>query len=182
MLIVFPPLPLSVLSSFSFRCALQDGFGQTWWTGNMSIPLQFASVYVDQMSVWSEYILEQTNKQKREIRPCEESVKNCSIRRRGYLWSIHHPIITRCIDWLDVTIKRQSGSFLFLSQLRLPAGAEKISAARAARSGSRGTYVIQRHHHCEAAVRWRHAHCCQPGQTLDIKACSKVTRRPAWKR
>ena len=23
----------------------QDGFGQTWWTGNMTIPLQFASFY-----------------------------------------------------------------------------------------------------------------------------------------
>ena len=27
--VVFPPLPLSALSSFSFHCALQDGFGQT---------------------------------------------------------------------------------------------------------------------------------------------------------
>ena len=26
---VFPPLPLSTLSSFPFHCALQDGFGQT---------------------------------------------------------------------------------------------------------------------------------------------------------
>ena len=34
----FPPLPLSALSSSPFHCALQDGFGQTWWTGNMSIP------------------------------------------------------------------------------------------------------------------------------------------------
>ncbi|WP_419631123.1 hypothetical protein, partial [Thiolapillus sp.] len=28
--IVFPPLPLSALSSSPFHCALQDGFGQTW--------------------------------------------------------------------------------------------------------------------------------------------------------
>ena len=27
--VVFPPLPLSVLSSFSFHCGLEDGFGQT---------------------------------------------------------------------------------------------------------------------------------------------------------
>ena len=27
--VVFPPLPLSALSSFPFHCALQDGFGQT---------------------------------------------------------------------------------------------------------------------------------------------------------
>ena len=28
--VVFPPLPLSALSSSPFHCALQDGFGQTW--------------------------------------------------------------------------------------------------------------------------------------------------------
>ena len=27
--VVFPPLPLSALSSSPFHCALQDGFGQT---------------------------------------------------------------------------------------------------------------------------------------------------------
>ena len=43
--VVFLPLPLSALSSSPFHCALQDGFGQTWWTGNMTIPLQFASLY-----------------------------------------------------------------------------------------------------------------------------------------
>ena len=43
--VVFPPLPLSVLSSSPFHCALQDGFSQTWWTGDMTIPLQFASLY-----------------------------------------------------------------------------------------------------------------------------------------
>ena len=36
---VFPPLPLSALSSSPFHCALQNGFGHTWWTGNMTIPL-----------------------------------------------------------------------------------------------------------------------------------------------
>ena len=36
---VFPPLPLSVLSPSPFHCALQDGFGLTWWTGDMTVPL-----------------------------------------------------------------------------------------------------------------------------------------------
>ena len=27
-----------LLSSSPFHCALQDGFGQTWWTGDMTIP------------------------------------------------------------------------------------------------------------------------------------------------
>ena len=36
--VVFLPLPLSTLSSSPFHCALQDGFGQTWWTGDMTIP------------------------------------------------------------------------------------------------------------------------------------------------
>ena len=39
---VFQPLPLYALSSSPFHCALQGGFGQTWWLGDMSIPLQFA--------------------------------------------------------------------------------------------------------------------------------------------
>ena len=43
--VVFLPLPLSALSSSPFHCALQDGFGQTWWTRDMTIPLQFASLY-----------------------------------------------------------------------------------------------------------------------------------------
>ena len=38
--VVFPPLFLSALSSSPFYCALQDGFGQTWWTGDKAIPLQ----------------------------------------------------------------------------------------------------------------------------------------------
>ena len=42
--VVFPPLSLSALPPSPFHCALQDGFGQTWWTGNMAIPLQFASL------------------------------------------------------------------------------------------------------------------------------------------
>ena len=36
--IVFPPLPLSTLSSSPFHCALQDGFSRTLWTGGMTIP------------------------------------------------------------------------------------------------------------------------------------------------
>ena len=56
--VVFPPLPLSALSSSPFHCALQDGFGQTWWTGNMTIPLQFASLYACQeVFVWSNCLL-----------------------------------------------------------------------------------------------------------------------------
>ena len=31
-----------------FPPPLKDGFGQTWWTGDMTIPLQFASLYDDQ--------------------------------------------------------------------------------------------------------------------------------------
>ena len=42
---VFPFLFLSAFSSSSFHCALQDGFCQTWWTGDMSIPPQSASLY-----------------------------------------------------------------------------------------------------------------------------------------
>ena len=37
------PPSSSAFSSSPFHCALQDGFGQTLWTGDMSIQLQFAS-------------------------------------------------------------------------------------------------------------------------------------------
>ena len=45
--VVFPPLPLSAMSSSPFHCALQeiDGFGQTWWMEDMTILLQFVSLY-----------------------------------------------------------------------------------------------------------------------------------------
>ena len=57
--VVFPHLPLSTLSSSPFHCALQDGFGQTWWTGDMTIPLQFASLYDGQeIFVWSNCLLD----------------------------------------------------------------------------------------------------------------------------
>ena len=46
LMLFFPPLPLSDLSSSPFHLALQDGFSQTWWTGDMTVPL---SVYV---SLW----------------------------------------------------------------------------------------------------------------------------------
>ena len=40
-------------------CALQDGFSQTWWTGDMSIPLQFASLYDGQeVFMWSDCLLD----------------------------------------------------------------------------------------------------------------------------
>ena len=45
--------------SSPFHCALQDGFGQTWWTGNMTIPLQFASLYdCQEIFVWSSCLLD----------------------------------------------------------------------------------------------------------------------------
>ena len=43
--VVFLHLPLSALSSSPFHCALQDDFGQTWWTENITIPLQFVSLF-----------------------------------------------------------------------------------------------------------------------------------------
>ena len=47
------------LSSSPFHCALQDGFSQTWWAGDMTIPLQFASLY-DRLEVfmWSSCLLD----------------------------------------------------------------------------------------------------------------------------
>ena len=57
--LVFPPLPLSALSSSPFHCALQDGFGQTWWMGDMTIPVQFVSLYDHQeVFVWSNCLLD----------------------------------------------------------------------------------------------------------------------------
>ena len=38
---LFLCLPCSL---FPFHCALQEGFGQTWWTGNITIPLHFTMV------------------------------------------------------------------------------------------------------------------------------------------
>ena len=50
---------LSALSSSPFHCALQDDFGQTWWAGDMTIPLQFASFYDRQeIFVWSNCLLD----------------------------------------------------------------------------------------------------------------------------
>ena len=57
--VVFPPLPLSALSSSLFHCALQEGLCQTWWMGDMTIPLQFASLYGGQeVFVWSSCLLD----------------------------------------------------------------------------------------------------------------------------
>ena len=57
--VVFPPLALSALSSSPFHCALQDGFGMTWWTGDMGIALQFASLYDgEEVFVWSDCVLD----------------------------------------------------------------------------------------------------------------------------
>ena len=50
---------LSALTSSPSHCALQDGFGQIRWTGDMSIPLQFASLYDGQeVFVWSDCLLD----------------------------------------------------------------------------------------------------------------------------
>ena len=60
------PIPWSCLPTSSavclvfspFHCALQDGFGQNWWTGDMTIPLQLASLYGGQeVFVWSNCLL-----------------------------------------------------------------------------------------------------------------------------
>ena len=57
--VFFPPLPLSAFYSYFFHCALQDGFGQTRWTGDMTIPLQFASLCDGQeVFVWSDCLLD----------------------------------------------------------------------------------------------------------------------------
>ena len=57
--VVFPPLLLSASSSSPFHCALQDVSGQTRWTGHMTIPLQFASLYDGQeVFVWSDCLLD----------------------------------------------------------------------------------------------------------------------------
>ena len=56
--VVFPTLPLCTLSSSPFNCTLHDGFGQTWWTGDMTILLQFASLYDRQVFVWSDWLLD----------------------------------------------------------------------------------------------------------------------------
>ena len=56
--VVFPPLFLSALSS-PFHCDVQDGFCQTWWMGDLSIPLQFASLYDGQeVFAWSSCLLD----------------------------------------------------------------------------------------------------------------------------
>ena len=50
---------LCPLSSSPFHCALQDGFDQTWWTGSMTLPLQFASFYDRQeIFMWSNCLLD----------------------------------------------------------------------------------------------------------------------------
>ena len=62
------PVQSLMLSSHLFFClpcllplfiVLQDGFGQTWWTGDMTILLQFASLYNGQgVFVWSNCLLD----------------------------------------------------------------------------------------------------------------------------
>ena len=40
---------------FPLSLCLQEGFGQTWWTGDMTIPLQYVSLYDGQeVFVWSD--------------------------------------------------------------------------------------------------------------------------------
>ena len=59
--VVFPLLLLSPLSSSPFHCALQDGFGQTWWTGDMSISLRFAVVRRSSCGPTARWILARTS-------------------------------------------------------------------------------------------------------------------------
>ena len=41
------------------HCALYDGFGQTWWMGDMTTPLQSASLYDEQeIFMWSDCLLD----------------------------------------------------------------------------------------------------------------------------
>ena len=57
--VVFQPHFLSALSCSPNHHALQDGFGQTWWTGDKSMPLQFVSLYDDQeVFTWSDCLLD----------------------------------------------------------------------------------------------------------------------------
>ena len=57
--VVFPLLPLSAVFSSRFHCALLDGFGQTWWTVDITIPLQFATLYDGQeVFMWSHCLLD----------------------------------------------------------------------------------------------------------------------------
>ena len=51
------PTSSSASSSSPLNCALQDGFGQTWWMGDMTIPLHFASLYTGQVLMWSDCLL-----------------------------------------------------------------------------------------------------------------------------
>ena len=55
---VFPPLLLSALFSSPLHCVLQDGFGRTWWMGDLSIPMQFAPLYDGQVFMWLDCLLE----------------------------------------------------------------------------------------------------------------------------
>ena len=57
--VVFPALLLTALSSSPFHCASQDGSGQAWQTGDMTIPPQCASLCSGQeVFVWSDCLLD----------------------------------------------------------------------------------------------------------------------------
>ena len=57
--VVFPPLPLSALCSSTFYFALPDAFGGTWWMEDMTMPLQFVSLYYHQeIFVWFSCLLD----------------------------------------------------------------------------------------------------------------------------
>ena len=82
--VVFPPLPLSALPSSPFHCALQDGFGQTWWTGDLTIPLHFASLYDRQeVFVWSNCLLDLGT----EGHPSQCPWKTNSLSTRVVVWT-----------------------------------------------------------------------------------------------
>ena len=46
--VVFPLFPLSASSSLSLNCSLQDSLGQSRWSCDVLVPLQFASFYCSQ--------------------------------------------------------------------------------------------------------------------------------------
>ena len=66
--VIFPPLPLSALSSSPFHCALQDGFGLTWWTGDITRTRSFSGADIgsdlDLLMMTSHFRLKRISKPK----------------------------------------------------------------------------------------------------------------------
>ena len=86
------PTSSSAFSPSPFHCALQVGFGHTWWKGDMTIPLQFASLYEGQVFVWSDiacWIFAGTSLLVFDlcVDPLAWSSRHCSLCRR--LWRLY---------------------------------------------------------------------------------------------